>query len=363
MSEKQLTEKQVTEMSDFIDKHLSEDFDLILAEDIRTYSDEEGTELFVIVDEGASAVKKKILNYIADLINTWCLKNNYTNTHIILILGGNYTNKTIKYEWDIVDDIESNGNQVTDEDNDSTISQFYVYELDEDGDELDIVGSFTTDKEAIEFSSKYSNENSIPTHVVFVPEMSYDSDYEDFGYKPYEIIHTELNESMNLKENLTKSEIQEIVNDIVDRMDNNLKDADDETTDIEFEISTTSEKEISKIFSLLDDMCSDKYIDYEIEDEETYPDSEGKYYYAILNRKYPDDYYFDYEADETSWVTQPGQRTGKYKISDKELEEAMTNREKLMRRFPELNLNEAADESLLEDQEIDSGDRKTKTIS
>ena len=121
----------------------------------------------------------------------------------------------------------------------------------------------------------------------------------------------------NLKENLTKSEIQELVNDIVDRMDNNLKDADNKTTDIEFEISTTSEKEISKIFSLLNDMCLDKYIDYEIEDEQIYP--EGKYYYAVLNRKYPDDYYFDYEDEETFWVAQPGQKTGGYKISDKSL--------------------------------------------
>lgn len=115
-----------------------------------------------------------------------------------------------------------------------------------------------------------------------------------------------------VKENLTKSEIQEIVTHIVDRMDSNLKDSNDKTTDIEFEIYTTNKREISKIFSLLNYACLDKYIDYEIENEQTY--SKGKYYYAVLNRKYPDDYYFDYEDDETFLDIQPGQRTGKYKL-------------------------------------------------
>ena len=138
-----------------------------------------------------------------------------------------------------------------------------------------------------------------------------------------ERIDDNFNESINLKENLTKSEIQEIVNDIVDRMDSNLKDTDDETTDIEFEISTTSEKEINKIFSLLNDICSDKYIDYEIKDEQTYP--EGKYYYATLSRKYPDDYYFDYEDKETIDVIKPGQRTGKYKNNINKKDENMRN--------------------------------------
>ena len=44
------------------------------------------------------------------------------------------------------------------------------------------------------------------------------------------------------------------------------------------------------------------------------------------------------------------------KQNEQELEEAMANKEKLMKKFPELNLKEDADESLLEDQKIDFGD-------
>ena len=41
----------------------------------------------------------------------------------------------------------------------------------------------------------------------------------------------------------------------------------------------------------------------------------------------------------------------------------MTNKEKLMKKFPELNLKEDADESLLEDQKIDFGDGRPRIRS
>lgn len=123
---------------------------------------------------------------------------------------------------------------------------------------------------------------------------------------------------MDLEES-TSINIQELVAEIVARMEDHLEYSNNVTTDIEFELPTTNSKEIKKIFALLNDMCSDKYIDYEVEDEQTY--AGATYYYASLSRKYPDDYYFDYEDPETE-DAQPGQRTGKYKISDKSLKES-----------------------------------------
>lgn len=119
---------------------------------------------------------------------------------------------------------------------------------------------------------------------------------------------------MELEES-TSINIQELVAEIIDRMEYNLNYADNKTTDIEFELPTTNSKEIKKIFTLLNDMCSDKYIDYEVEDEQTY--SGATYYYASLSRKYPDDYYFDYEDPETE-DAQPGQRIGRYKNMENE---------------------------------------------
>ena len=131
------------------------------------------------------------------------------------------------------------------------------------------------------------------------------------------------NECMDLEES-TSINIQELVAEIVARMEDYLEYSNNVTTDIEFELPTTNNKEIKKIFALLNDRCSDKYIDYEVEDEQTYPGA--TYYYASLSRKYPDDYYFDYEDPETE-DAQPGQRTGKYKISDKSLKESHNDQE------------------------------------
>ena len=68
---------------------------------------------------------------------------------------------------------------------------YSVYELDEDGDELDEVDSFDTPEEAIAFAKK----QSFPTHVVFVPGTDPDDDPEyrrylrgHYDYEPFEIV-------------------------------------------------------------------------------------------------------------------------------------------------------------------------------
>ena len=148
----------------------------------------------------------------------------------------------------------------------------------------------------------------------------------------FEILQNDLNESIfhetfKFDESIQKGDIQGIVDNIVDRINNNLKDSNDNPTEVEFEIPTINKKEINTIFELLGRELYNDYINYEITDEETY--SNCKYYVAKITRSYPDDYYFDYESEETTQATEPGQRTGKYK---KEVVENMnTDKEQLLK--------------------------------
>lgn len=79
--------------------------------------------------------------------------------------------------------------------------QFYygVYELDNDGDELDHISDFNTEEEAIKFAKK----QSFPTHVVFIPSIDPDDDPEiaeymqsNAPYEAYETIWSSLEEDL-----------------------------------------------------------------------------------------------------------------------------------------------------------------------
>ena len=68
---------------------------------------------------------------------------------------------------------------------------FKVYEIDEDGEELDPIDSFDTLEEAIEFAKTCD----FYTHICFIPGMDPDDDpgYSEYleytyDYEPYEII-------------------------------------------------------------------------------------------------------------------------------------------------------------------------------
>lgn len=68
---------------------------------------------------------------------------------------------------------------------------FSVYELDEDGDEVDNLDNFTTLDEAVAFAQ----EQGVLTHVVAVPTTDPDDDPEiaewfeyNSEYEPYEVV-------------------------------------------------------------------------------------------------------------------------------------------------------------------------------
>ena len=151
-----------------------------------------------------------------------------------------------------------------------------------------------------------------------------------------------------LKEHLTDKEINSTISTIVDRMDSQLKETNDTgAIEVEFELPTIDKRELSRIFDLLNRECYNKYINYEITDEETY--SNCKYYVAKVTRSYPDDYYFDYEDKETSDVTEPGQRTGKYKYKDRKNE----NMESLKKDKEDIFRDDEYSFSVSEDYDID----------
>ena len=62
----------------------------------------------------------------------------------------------------------------SDEDDEEINYSYVVYELDEEGDEVDSLESFDTLEEAITFAEK----QPFPTHIVYVP----DQDPDDYGY-------------------------------------------------------------------------------------------------------------------------------------------------------------------------------------
>lgn len=76
-----------------------------------------------------------------------------------------------------------------DEDIENEIPNFWfvVYELDEDGEELDPLNSFKTEEEA----TKFADSQAVPAHVVLTAEDEWEeSEVEEItGYEPYTVIY------------------------------------------------------------------------------------------------------------------------------------------------------------------------------
>lgn len=73
-----------------------------------------------------------------------------------------------------IDEDDDDSDEDDDEDSDEITYTYVVYELDEEGDEVDSLESFNTLEEAITFAEK----QSCRTHIVYVP----DQDPDDYGY-------------------------------------------------------------------------------------------------------------------------------------------------------------------------------------
>ncbi len=78
---------------------------------------------------------------------------------------------------------------------------FKVYELDEDGEELDPIESFDDLEEAIKFATDYTSKEGTFAHIVMVLEIDPDDDpdlaewYEyNVPYEPYEEVWTNFDE-------------------------------------------------------------------------------------------------------------------------------------------------------------------------
>lgn len=102
---------------------------------------------------------------------------------------------------------------------------FHVYELGEDGEEVDNLGEFDTEELAIDFAKN----QSVPTHVVFVPKIDPDDDpdYEDYlemftPYKAYEVIW----ESESFWKNEDSEESLDYYDDSIDECVHNYYDVE-----------------------------------------------------------------------------------------------------------------------------------------
>ncbi len=101
---------------------------------------------------------------------------------------------------------------------------YSVWELTEDGEEIDELDRFDTKEKAIAFAKK----QSVPTHVVFLPEEDPDDDPDyaeyieyTYDYEPFEVVwESGVDESFNRKRNL----MREAANSISDIKHLNLRD-------------------------------------------------------------------------------------------------------------------------------------------
>ena len=83
--------------------------------------------------------------------------------------------KKYSFEDDDSDlELDDEEDEEYEEDDEEISYSFVVYELDEEGDEVDSLEGFATLEEAIAFAEKQSCQ----THIVYVP----DADPDDYGY-------------------------------------------------------------------------------------------------------------------------------------------------------------------------------------
>jgi len=111
-----------------------------------------------------------------------------------IFLGPKGTNRmdfeSDKAAREYIDSIKSNIQSSTDIEEYPEVS-YHVYELDEYGDEIDVIESFSTLDEAIAFAETCD----FPTHICFIPgtDPDDDPDYEEYleynyEYEPYEVV-------------------------------------------------------------------------------------------------------------------------------------------------------------------------------